>query len=420
MMRRFLILLLFAASLSGHVAAAHRDDLPLQEIIDSGDSLIFFAWSPDGTWIAYFTNDASEFVAGPAPTTADLHLRNHSSGQNCSLDDVPLGSSYRGIGVYAWVSDNRLLSMNGGVQMITPCTATSETIGARFPQPIFGITDVSPDQTKVLFSGRNVYFLYDLPSATVHLVTGITPNNLAGSDHYTLDLNTRWSPDGSQIAAQVNGSGSVYLIDAQTGKATPIYNEPMPTPIIFGEGSLAEVRFAKRLHRVRRNDDRSWGAPQWLSSNLLFIRTTLSQGALILSTDGTILMHDGDQRILAAARFDDIYRVLLIDSANQQSIFSSDTGTAVALDPQDEIQRSVIDPQSSTMEWSPDRKRAAFGSGEAIVIRTGDDLTAEQRINFPDANDVRPTAWSPDGSRLAVVAYYAHQTQVDLVLVNPR
>ena len=460
-MRRPLLLALFAVLFIVQNASAHNDEIPVWEIVAFGDMLGFFGWSPDGQWIAYFTNDAKEFEAGPAPTTADLHLLELETGETCVFEDISIGASYPGNGLYAWLPEHRLLMFGDGVQIVTPCTGERRDISGDFPELVYGVWAISPDHTSLLISGRNTYYVYEIASGDAQVVTGITPNNDDGSD--SVDLLPSWSPDSQQIAVQINRRGSVYVIDAQNGEATLVFDEPRPTPTSFGIGALPELRYAKPAQRFQLSDDSvEFNSIRWLADDVLYIPDTLSYGGMIVSTDGEIVMQDGDKRIARAAPYEDVYRVLLYNADDQLWVYYSETGETELLEreswgivdfmpdgrslflqdiPQGlytkrydfllgvkwlseiglPMQRLLVTgarPESAA--WTADGTRLAFGMGEALAVL---DWTAEggqQWLPVWSASEVRPEAWSPDGVRLAVRTYNPQEKRNDLLIFTPR
>ena len=207
-MRRLVLLMLCFTLLIALPTSAQDNVTPLVQQVASAASLNFFGWSPDGTWIAYFTNDLEQVRTEMPPPSANMHLFNLETLQTCIYEDVPEPNSYDQRTLYTWLSGNRWLSLAHGIEIVTPCTEQTEDITASFPQPIYAINSLSADYTKALFEAENAYYLYDFATAAAHEVTGIVPNNIDGSS--TLWLTTAWSPDGTQVAAVVNVYGSVY------------------------------------------------------------------------------------------------------------------------------------------------------------------------------------------------------------------
>ena len=127
------------------------------------------------------------------------------------------------------------------------------------------------------------------------------------------------------MAAIVNSYGSVYVIDAETGVATLVLDEPKPTQPSFGEGYDPKPSYAKRAAPSPQiSFPEEWGTPRWLDWNLFFLPNTGSYGAVIVSTSGEIVMQDDTFQIVSAAPFGDLYRVLLRNNDGTYFVFYSE------------------------------------------------------------------------------------------------
>ena len=391
------------------------------------------------------------------PPSANIHLFNLETLQTCILEDVPIPNSYDQRTLYTWLSGNRWLSLAHGIEIVAPCTEQTEHITTSFPQPIYAINSLSADYTKALFEAENAYYLYDFATAAAHEVTGIVPNNVDGSN--TLWLTTAWSPDGTQVAAVVNVYGSVYLIDAQTGKATLMLEQPIPTSPQYSEASTIPVDF--RAKRSKQYISHPLGLiPNWLAFDLIYIYDRTSYSRVIVSTTGEIMHPPARYGIVSAVPFDNnAYRLLLSDADKHQYVYYSETDAIEALEPSNKAasfspdgsvlliinfptpqqtsytidfkplntaglqtqgeQELATYPQNIT--WSPNEQRIAWSVFQRIMFLDWHDANSLQGVSTVSADYQEIGDWSPDSQQLALtIGKYGQNPETDLLIVAPR
>ena len=259
-----------------------------------------FAWSPDGTKIAFWTT---------RDLNAEIYVMNADGSGAVNVSNHPLDDRYP-----VWSRDGSKLAFVRGNQLADPSSLEIFVMNADGSNqvnvsnnPGFDLEPVfSPDGTKLLFreradGGSNV-MLVDVNGANLTRLTD-TP----GASNFLAS----WSPNGSRIVFVssrddlVNGDLQVYVMDADGGNQTRLTNasnntrpvwSPDGTRIAFdsfrtGNDEIYVMNADGSGQTNLTNHPNSDGSPRWSpdGSKIAFVRRVAANNndVFIMNANGS-------------------------------------------------------------------------------------------------------------------------------------
>lgn len=299
------------------------------------------------------------------------------------------------------------------------------------------ISMVTPPPTEASFRGYNgnVAFLTTRNGAGSYEVYAMKADGSAETNltnNARIDMNPRWSPDGSRIAYNsLHGADyEIYIMDADGSNQTRLTNvagadfniqwSPDGSKIAFEsnrDGNFeiyvmnADGSNQTRLTNATGSDSSSG----WSSDGGKITFASRRDG----NTEIYIMEPDGsNQTRLTNNAATDEYPLL---SMNNHIVFSSNRDGNIELYSMESdgsnltrlTNTASFNESSGYAKWSPDGQALAFirktldGSGATLVLLNIDDLT-EQEFDYSGNNvvNIGDIRYSPDGSRILLTSYH--------------
>lgn len=228
--------------------------IPLEPILTA--PMIFpHSWSPDNTFLAYWTfskEELEEYVHPDFPP-GTLHFLNVHTGEVCeSPQDVGYGFGNN----IVWLPDGRvMLFADGHVLVGAPCSQDFTDISPLFPVPVYGVATVNPERSLFLLYSDEGFLLYEPQSGNIRKV-----------DESIRGGGVSWSPGSNRLG-----------ITAELPSGCKLRSCEMGTWVVDVEtGAVEDTVYWKALDLP----DKSVG-PVWLSEDQFLIPFTVDQGPLL-------------------------------------------------------------------------------------------------------------------------------------------
>jgi Tol biopolymer transport system component len=221
--------------------------------VATGD-LAEFAWSPDGTRIAYLTNDSEGAATDVVVANAD-----GTGATTVATGDLDFATD--DFGIHHWSPDGTALILSRtDATRVTPCSqvawggdycgrriftaATDGSTGAvQVGDPELDVRGAiwSPDGTRISFAG------FDGETIRLYVMdpdgTDVRPVSTSSGTGWSFWTHS-WSPDGTQLVAQVegaSGNADIVLVAADGSGDTLVTETPIyeSGPAFAVDGSIA-------------------------------------------------------------------------------------------------------------------------------------------------------------------------------------
>ena len=349
------------------------------------------SWSPDGTFLAYWTFTANEVAKDYTYPPGTLNFLNARTGATCTY---PHEVSYGYYGSqFSWAAPAQFLTLSSDknyetsrVLLNTPCMDQPEEVTELAGAAILSISTAQSEPSQLWLSGRESCWLYDMQTQSVRELNIPQAAGCGGI----------WSPTATYIAY----TNTEYVEGNSLMALTSIFN------INSGEvAATAEWEVRPALGEL---------APLvWLGEESVLIPETLEQGPLLLTVGqgstqvAPTWFHveaSPRQRAFAVAEESsgEFYAVLMqeqVEMAPESKkelalLYGSATGQVVEL------------PFQTMLDFSPDGKWAyGFNDNESGGYLWRLDGNMEDMLQLPLAQDSFNNRWNPNSTQIATGGY---------------